>query len=157
MLVGGVAANYYGRVRATNDIDIVMALEEPSTTKLLAALRKQGFQYHPEEISMLANLSNRFAVADPSGLIRIDIWIPKTSYEKRAFQRRRWGKIDTLKVSLISAEDLILFKLIAGRPHDIVDAQWVLKTQEKRLDKKHISFWTAALDLGKQFKKLKKK
>ncbi|OGC23579.1 hypothetical protein A2291_00335 [candidate division WOR-1 bacterium RIFOXYB2_FULL_42_35] len=156
MIVGGGAVNYFGDFRLTKDLDVVIALEPSSVNGLLGLLDKNGYKFHKKELEMLAKLSNRFALADPSDTYRIDLWIPKTSYEKNALDRRQNKRTNHGLISFISPEDLILFKLLAGRPQDIIDLQGVLTRQKGKLDRKYLKFWAMALDKYEQLKKIEK-
>ena len=119
-------------------------------------LAKNKFIFRKKEIKTLVKLSNRFAVADPSDTYRIDLWIPKTDLEKKAFERKLKRKINSMTINLISPEDLILFKLLTDRPQDIIDIKSILARQKGKLDEQYLKFWSMALDKHKKLKKLEK-
>ena len=48
-----------------------------------------------------------------------------------------------------SAEDLIVYKLVAGRPQDLIDVEGIVRRQRDRLDVARIREW------GRQFAELK--
>lgn len=154
MIVGGFAVNYFGRLRLTEDIDVVIAIDPPKVDALLKSLDRNKYKFHKEEIRILAKLSNRFTIADPTNTYRIDLWIPKTGFEKHAFQRRRRGKIDKSWFYFTSSEDLILFKLLAGRPQDVSDIEGILQRQKGKLDRDYLRFWAMALNKYEELKKI---
>ena len=156
MIVGGAAVNYFGDFRLTKDLDVVVALEPKNVNKLLSLLKKQSYIFHKKEIETLTKLSNRFVIADPSNTYRIDLWIPKTYYEKKAFERRKNKKTGAGLMPFITPEDLILFKLLANRQKDISDVEGILIRQKGKLDRKHLKFWAMALDKYDQLKKIEK-
>jgi hypothetical protein len=153
MLVGGLAVNYYGAPRATGDIDISLLVSSDNINVLLANLQKGKFVLHPKEIMTLVNISNHFLLFDPSNTYRIDCWIPKTNFELQALKRRKRVKLAGKNIHLPSAEDLILFKLIAGRNKDTEDLKWIVKRQKDKLDKKYLKFWSMALAINKKLNK----
>jgi hypothetical protein len=153
MLVGGFAVNYYGEPRATGDIDISIAIDSENIKKFLTVLKKAKFVFHEKEVLTLVKMSNRFLIFDPSNTYRIDCWIPKTSFELNALGRRQNVKIAGQKLFLPTVEDLILFKLLAGRNKDIDDLNWIIKRQAKKLDRKYLEFWSIALNIHKELKK----
>jgi hypothetical protein len=157
MIVGGLAVNYYGQIRTTEDIDIVASVKLKDIPGLLKALKEKKYKFHREEISALVRMGNRFAIADPSDTYRIDFWIPKFPYENQAFDRRRKTKIGNKTLYLICPEDLVLFKLLAGRYQDEIDAVGVLKRQKGKLDRKYLKFWAMYLKKHKDLKELEKK
>jgi len=53
VIVGGVAAIHYGRVRLTQDVDVIVLIErddEKSVKSLVTTLRKHGFQIGEEAL-----------------------------------------------------------------------------------------------------------
>jgi len=155
MLVGGLAVAYWGEPRFTKDIDLSVYLGPSGTDALLAELTKSKFIFHKKEIMTLVKLSNRFAIADPSDTYRIDLWLPRTDFEKSALDRRLKKIIDHKYINLISPEDLILFKLLANRPQDLLDIQGILARQKRNLDEKYLQYWAIAFDKYKELDKLK--
>lgn len=153
MLVGGFAVNYYGAPRATGDIDISLLVSSNNIKNFLAALQKGKFVLHPREIVTLMNISNHFLLFDPSNTYRIDCWIPKTNFELQALKRRKKVRLAGKNIYLPAAEDLILFKLIAGRAKDHEDLKWIINRQKSKLDKKYLKFWSMALDVHKDLSK----
>jgi predicted nucleotidyltransferase len=149
MLVGGLAVNYYGAPRTTGDIDISVLVNSENIKNFLSGLRKKKFVFHAKEVLLLAKTSNRFLIFDPSNAYRVDCWMPKTGFELQALNRRVQVKIGGKKIFLPSAEDLVLFKLLAGREKDQEDLKWIVLRQKKHLDKKYLKFWSVALGVHK--------
>lgn len=58
-----------------------------------------------------------------------DIFIAETDFQREVIARHVTADVEGRSVKLVSAEDLILFKLIASRPRDLIDIQDVLFTQ----------------------------
>lgn len=153
MLVGGLAVNYYGAPRATGDIDISLLASSEKFDDFLAALQKGKFVLRPKEIQMLTGISNHFLMFDPSNTYRIDCWLPKTNFELQALKRRKKITFAGKSTYLPTAEDLILFKLIAGRSKDNEDLKWIVNRQKGKLDKKYLKFWSMALGIQKELDK----
>ncbi|MDI6732008.1 MAG: hypothetical protein QME05_05495 [Candidatus Margulisbacteria bacterium] len=156
MLVGGFAVNYYGAPRATGDIDISLLVGHENIDVLLASLKKSKFSFYPDEIKMLIKISNHFLMFDPSNTYRIDCWIPKTNFEMQALRRRKKINFAGKSIYLPAVEDLILFKLIAGRSKDDEDLKWIIKRQKGKLDKKYLKFWSMALSVNRELNKFTK-
>jgi len=156
MVVGGLAVNYFGEPRFTKDIDLVVAIDPKKEAAFLQALKKGGFVFFEKEIKMLLKASNIFHVHDTTGVNQIDFWIPKTSFELKAFSRRQAKRWRNKKIYFLSPEDLILFKIIADRPKDIADIKSVFQRQEGKLDREYLRFWSMALNKEKKLKQLEK-
>ncbi|OGB90004.1 hypothetical protein A2625_01510 [candidate division WOR-1 bacterium RIFCSPHIGHO2_01_FULL_53_15] len=156
MLVGGFAVNYYGAPRATGDIDISILADSDNIEEFLSALKKNRFTFHKKDVLTLVKISNRFLIFDPSNIYRIDCWLPKTDFELKALDRRVKVKILGKTVFLPSVEDLILFKLLAGRAKDYEDLKWIIKRQINELDNKYLKFWSIALNVHHDLQKFLK-
>lgn len=113
LLTGGYAATYYGEPRATNDIDFVVEITEENKKKLAVILKHLSPNYIFDK-SILSSISDRrteFNLVHEATGIKIDFWVvPKVDFA-REYKRRQLKKIGGLKVSLTSAEDLMLKKL----------------------------------------------
>lgn len=71
-------------------------------------------------------------------------------FEQEAIERATiWELPDGLRFRTCSAEDLIVYKLVAARPGDIQDVIGVVRRQSERLDVDRIRHW------GRQFAELK--
>lgn len=139
MFTGGLAVNAYGFLRATFDLDLVIALEERHLKPLVSALRRAGFDLDQEDVRTILKVGNRFMARSPRSPHRIDFWLIKTDFDRLAFLRRQKKIIFNKKIGIISPEDLILSKLLyGGRGKDIDDIEGILKRQGSRLDKNYL-------------------
>ncbi len=83
--------------------------------------------------------------------------------EFAGIQRARFKKIYGVKLKIVTAEDLLLHKLLSDRPIDREDARGILLRQGKKLDLRYITVWlkkiaksNCARHLLKEFKELVK-
>jgi hypothetical protein len=72
--------------------------------------------------------------------IRVDLVLSDSPYEQEALGRTRIVALEGQDVHFACAEDLIIHKLIAGRPRDLEDARGVL-LKNPRLDQALIRRW----------------
>lgn len=63
-----------------------------------------------------------------------DIVLAGSGLENQFLDRARWARIGDLEVPVIGPEDLVIAKILAGRPQDLEDIAGVLARQEKSLD-----------------------
>lgn len=156
MLVGGMAANYYGFPRPTFDIDIAFILEkDEKIKKFIAGLKKMGFDIHLEDVVSILQITNRIMVRSSKIPYRIDFWCPKSEYDMVSFKRRIRQNFLNMKVWMISPEDLILSKVMIDRARDEEDIIGIIKREKGRLSWKYIWHWAKALNKYKEIKKIK--
>jgi hypothetical protein len=131
-LIGGCARNTYAPPRATRGADFAVALDAEQLARLLGRFADHGFQ---PATSVTAEPSDDVPdlilfQGDDGG--RIGVLIAKTDFEREALRRAapRTGS-GTLRVPIVSVEDLLVYKLLAGRPRDLADAEEVSRSQER--------------------------
>jgi hypothetical protein len=61
--------------------------------------------------------------------------------------------VEEQQVSLVTAEDLILFKLIASRPRDLIDVQDIFFTQGD-LDEAYMRRWATELGVAEKLEEV---
>ncbi|MDI6735431.1 MAG: nucleotidyltransferase [bacterium] len=155
MLVGGMATDYYGFPRATFDVDISFILEPEDVARFVEVVKENGFDVNLKEVETMVKIGNRFIIEDNESLFRVDFWLAKNEYELVSLNRRRRCKILGKQVWIISPEDLILNKLLAGRSKDIEDALGILKRQEGNLEKNYLLIWAERLQVSEQLQEIR--
>jgi len=157
MVVGGLAAAYYGIPRATFDIDLVVAVEPSNLRVLVGMLRREGFDVTHADAALLLKVGNIIQTTTARGL-RLDLWLIKSEYDRMAFGRRQraslWGR---RKVWMVAPEDLVLSKLIAGRAKDFEDVIGVLAEQRDRLETTYMNAWARRLGLTNRLARVRAK
>jgi hypothetical protein len=154
MLVGGFAVAYWGYPRQSIDIDVVVDLDEDKLALFLKRAARSGFVFDENEIRTVVRVGNRFVMELDD--FRIDCWIPRTPAEKDALARRRGKRLFGRSLSLISAEDLIIAKLLVGRARDLEDVKTVLVRQGRKLNKSYLDRRAAAVSVLPALNKLRK-
>jgi hypothetical protein len=149
LVIGGVAASILGRPRLTNDVDVLVVVETSQWPDLFASAA--DFQLSPRVSDPMA-FANRTRVLplrhEPSQ-VDVDLVLGSLAFEEEALARARPVTLDELSIPLPTPEDLIVMKMVAHRPQDLIDAETVLEVQQ-RLDLGRIRRWLgefgAALD-----------
>ena len=136
MLIGALAANRYrASPRLTNDIDLLLANTGEGTDVLEATLTGAGWSvYRADPGGELLRLTHaEYGVAD--------LLIAGTRYQELAIQRALVESIDDVsEVPVLTPEDVIVHKLIAGRYQDLADIDAILGT-DLTLDEQYIERW----------------
>jgi predicted nucleotidyltransferase len=97
-------------------------------------------------------------VIDEKTGIRVDFIFSYSPYERQAIKRAKNVKLDETTVKFASLEDVIIHKIIAGRPRDIEDIKSIL-LKNSDYDAKYITSWLEEFDktLSENFTKTFKK
>ena len=142
---GGVVVAVWGAPRETIDVDAVVCVPDEDVEGLLPALSAAGFGYpdgarstFPIDGWLRASFAGRHA----------DIALGRTPFDESALTRRRRVTLFGTSIWVASAEDLILYKLVAHRYKDLGDAETVLVRSRGRLDLAYLRRWADEIARG---------
>lgn len=158
MVIGGHAAVLYGEPRLTRDIDFTLGIGPDRLDELLEIVRDADL-VPAEGAQDLARQSYVLPCSDPATGIDIDLILSVSAYEQEAFGRARAVSIAGVNVRFASPEDVLIHKIVAGRPRDIEDARAIL-AKSPSLDRSYLLRWlreferTLSSPLTKQFQEL---
>ena len=125
MVIGGPAVLLHGEPRLTKDIDIALGVDLDVLVGIVEALPTMALAplVNPEEFTRdTMVLPCRHAASG----VRVDFIFSFTPYERVAIARSVTVVVANNQVRFASAEDLVIHKLVAGRPRDIDDARSIL-------------------------------
>ena len=125
-LVGGHAVNFYGYVRTTQDMDLLVSPTAENAQRIMSALTAFGFGGAgiPQELFERDGVAVHLGV-EPN---RIDILTGlKGVTNARIFKRSEVVEVDGIAVSIISLDDLLEVKRCSDRPRDLADADELAK------------------------------
>jgi hypothetical protein len=150
MISGSIAMNYYAQPRLTRDIDIVVALrleDAERVTDLFAA----DFYIDADAVRAAIAQPGMFNIIHYEHVMKVDFIVRKeTPYRHEEFTRRYAVDIDGVTMWLVTAEDLLLSKLLwAAESHSALQLQDVrnLLRAGVSLDWQYIERWVAVLML----------
>jgi predicted nucleotidyltransferase len=157
VVMGGIAVRVYGIPRPTHDVDFTLGMDRDRLPELYAEIANRGYtvpeEYRKGWIDQVAGMplvKLRLYLQDRG--IDIDIFLAESRFQRELLSRRRRAILDGTPVWLVSPEDLILLKLLAGRPRDIADVADVLFTQGE-LDRAYLRTWARELGIVDQLEK----
>jgi len=129
---GAQAAILWGSARSTNDVDITV-IEPHDMDKFAKTLRKHGFDLKFSDREFMAK-SRVFPFNHRSTGIKLDVVIGGPWLETEFVDRAVEFDFEGVRVPVITPEDLIIMKTLAGRPHDVQDIRAVIARQRSSLD-----------------------
>ena len=131
---GAQAVVLWGRPRLTADIDVTVRMDPEEPERLVEALAAAGFSLRigaPPDFVRLTRVLP--FVHDASGL-PLDIVLAGPGLEELFLSRAVPVTIGNTEIPVISPEDLVATKVLAGRPKDIEDVRSVLRERLSTLD-----------------------
>ena len=154
-VMGGLAVRVHGIPRPTHDVDLTLSIDRVALGELLDQLEELGYSVPQpykdgwlDEIAGMPLIKIR-AYLDAGHGIDVDIFVAESEFQKSLMQRRMPVESEGRVISVVSAEDLILLKLIAHRPRDIADVGDILFTQGE-LDEEYLRQWATTLGVREQ-------
>jgi hypothetical protein len=145
MVIGGQAVLLYGEPRLTRDIDITVGIGIDEFTRLEEAVISTGLVPIPSDPAAFARSTMVYPCSDTASGIRVDFIMSFLEYERGAISRARTVRIGRTGVTFASPEDLIVHKMVAGRPRDLEDVRTIL-LKNPGLDVRFITKWLSEFD-----------
>jgi hypothetical protein len=156
-LLGGLALAVWKHARFTKDVDVLVALGNVEKDTLLNALSSTGFRPKRDDGTILLGDLEvlQMVYAPPGALIdvQVDLLLAGDEYQYAALDRCITTTIEELDspVNVLSCEDLILHKLLAGRIIDRADAAALLRANRDSLDFDYVRHWIGEKRLTSEF------
>jgi hypothetical protein len=151
--MGGLALSTWNHVRATRDVYLLVSPGGADLDLVVAKLGERGIRPRTGiALHKIANLRMLQLVYEPPDAfmdVAIDLILADCDYQRHAIQRSVRAQIPGLDVEVLvlSCEDLIIHKLIAGRILDGFDAISLLRANHSTLDLEYLQLWIGRLAL----------
>jgi len=158
MIIGGQAVLLYGEPRLTKDIDVTLGMGAEGLEKVMRSVENLRFKILvPDPEDFVKETMVLPTLHEKSG-IRVDFIFSHSTYEQQAIQNANKVRLGSTDVFFASLEDVIIHKIIAGRPRDMEDIRSViLKNPDFNLG--YIKRWLTEFDAsleGNYFELFKK-
>jgi hypothetical protein len=155
MIIGGQAVLLYGEPRLTKDIDITLGIGPDKLPDVLSLARRLRLKILAEAVTDFVQQTLVLPVLDEKTRIRIDFIFSYSPYERQAVERAKSITLKTspsASVQFAALEDIVIHKIIAGRPRDIEDVKSIL-LKNPEYDRQYITGWLKEFDesLGEGF------
>ena len=128
-LFGARAAIHYGSARATMDVDLSLRLAGASLEDLVGQAAAAGFATRIAGWRELAERARVLLLIDQRSGIEVDVVLTGPGLEEEFHARARNARLSGVELPVIAPEDLLICKLLAGRPQDLQDVEAVLAAQ----------------------------
>jgi hypothetical protein len=156
-VMGGISLAAWNYVRATRDVDLLIAVEPSAIDPVLSVLGAHGCR--PKKSPPIVSVGQHHFVQllyTPPGEfydVQFDLLLAESELQTSALARRVRRDVPGLSqpVDVLHCDDLILFKLVSGRVIDRADAAMLLRENRDTLDIKYLVSWVSRLDLVSEF------
>jgi len=150
-VMGGIAVRAHGLPRPTYDVDFVISVQHDQLTEIFEKLAELGFSipeiYRQGWVDRVAEMPLIKVETYIDGrAVAVDIFLAETSFLQSVLSRTQRAIVEGLELSLVSAEDLILLKVLANRLRDRADIADVRLVQGT-LDENYLQHWAKQLDI----------
>jgi hypothetical protein len=132
-LFGAQAAIIHGAARLTADVDVTAHLDGAPPEALVGALLDAGFALRVPDPDFVARTRVLPVTHVPSG-VPADIVLAAPGIEELFLARAKVIEVDGIRVPIACAEDIVVMKLLAGRPKDVDDVVAILAAHPHDLD-----------------------
>jgi hypothetical protein len=137
--IGGIAVLRWGEPRFTRDVDVTLLCPFGGEDEVSTPLLDAGYRGRISDAREFARRSRVLLVQSPDG-IPIDIALAALPFEEGVVERSSLFEFEVgSALRTCSAEDLIVLKLFAFRPRDVLDAETVVARQRAALDWQYVA------------------
>lgn len=133
-LFGAQAAILYGAARLTADADITVRLpRDMSNGDLARQLEDHRFRRRFTDAAFIER-TRVIPFVHVVSAMPLDVVLAGPGIEDQFFDRARVVEVEGTRVRVASPEDLIVMKVLAGRPKDLEDVRSILRASGRGLD-----------------------
>jgi hypothetical protein len=135
----------------TGDVDLLLADVGTDISALEVEFRRRGWQ-----VRRATPDGDVLRMRHPT-LGAVDLQTAGTDYQREAIARAHPELLEGgFEARVLSVEDVIIHKLIAGRPRDTGDLQSILEV-DRTLDEEYIDRWTRIWDVSERWTALRRR
>jgi hypothetical protein len=134
-IFGAQAVLLWGRPRFTADIDVTVRLDPELPSRLVSLMEREGFALRVSAAGDSVERTRVLPFLHMRSGWPVDLVLAGPGLEERFIAQAVDVDLgEGVHVPVIRAEDLVVTKILAGRPKDIDDVQGVLLERLERLD-----------------------
>jgi predicted nucleotidyltransferase len=141
LIIGGVAVGYHGHVRATKDVDVVPAPDSDNLKRLAHVLQELDARVEganefaegelPDPLDPAAlELGGNWVLSTRLGRLDVMQWIGDAALWPDLGPNAIEDQVAGLPIKIVSFDDLVRLKELAGRPEDLMDLQRLREARE---------------------------
>ncbi len=160
MITGGSAVGFWGHIRTTMDIDIVIQIYAKQIDSFLKSVENEAYVDTEEAKRAILN-REMFNIIHNETCFKVDV-IPlneKDNYEMEKFKNRIKINFQNRDIFVTGPEDLIISKLLwsksgGGSERQLRDCESIYRLNCEKLNLGYITKWVKILKIEDEFNKL---
>jgi len=134
---GAQAVVVYGVPRLSADVDVTLALVPDAPEHFARDMQAAGFSLRVSDPDFVRRTRVMPFVHEPTGM-PLDVVLASSGLEDEFLQRAVSTDIGGTRVPVIELSDLIIAKILAGRPKDVDDARALWQLHGREMDAQRI-------------------
>ncbi len=128
-LFGAQAVQVWGQPRLSVDVDVTVRLGSRDVPSFVAGMRSAGFELRVEDRDDFLRRTSVLPFVHSGTSVPVDVVLAASGAEEEFLSRARVVRIAGAEVHVISPEDLVVTKVLAGRPKDLEDVRGILRSR----------------------------
>jgi predicted nucleotidyltransferase len=132
-LFGAQAAIVWGSPRLSADVDVTATIEPSVIDSFTESMKQHGFDLAVPDSDFRA-LTRVLPFVHRNTHMPLDVVLAGPGLEEEFLRRAISVEIGATRIPVISPEDLIITKVLAGRPKDIEDVRSVIHERRASID-----------------------
>jgi hypothetical protein len=136
---GAIAYGFWGNPRGTRDVDLNVFIPAEDAGRVIDTLMSWGVRFDREPA--IASARERGDARGYYDDLPVDLFFVSIPLHESAAKRRRQVQLLEREISILSPEDLVVFKLLFFRGKDVVDVERVVAIQGEGLDREYVRRW----------------
>ena len=137
-LFGAQAVTLWGRPRLTTDVDVTVEIASDGSAALVAALSAAGFRLSEAFSDEFVRSTRVLPLIHIDSTMPLDVVLAGPGLEEQFLDRVVAVQVGDFTVPVISPEDLVVTKVLAGREKDVGDIRGILHARADSLDVDYI-------------------
>lgn len=145
-LFGAQAVQVWGLPRLSADVDVTIRLRSQDVGPFVAAMRDAGFTMRVPDPERFAAEMRVLPFLHEASRIPLDAILAGPGPEEEFLERAKVVSIEGVRVPVISPEDLVVTKVLAGRPKDLEDVRGILRQTGTRFESERVRSLLGSLE-----------
>jgi hypothetical protein len=122
----------WGEPRTTQDVDLSVLAPVGEERRPLDLLLGSFAPRRPDALAFA--ITNRVLLIQTASEVAVDVALAGSGFEVEVIERSSPWTNGGMTIVTCSAEDLVIYKLIAGRARDVADIEGIVRRQQASLD-----------------------